>query len=41
MTIMREIGHFPTSENHETFMRYLTPILDDVLAAGRRPEEER
>lgn len=36
MTTMREIGHFPMSENHETFLRYLTPILGNVLAASRR-----
>lgn len=30
---MREIGHFPMSENHATFMSYVGPVLDEI--AGR------
>jgi pimeloyl-ACP methyl ester carboxylesterase len=30
---MREIGHFPMSEDHATFMRYVGPILEDIRAA--------
>jgi pimeloyl-ACP methyl ester carboxylesterase len=32
---MREIGHFPMSENHGTFMKYVGPVLDEI--AGRAP----
>jgi len=27
---MREIGHFPMSENHGTFMRYVGPVLEEI-----------
>lgn len=30
---MREIGHFPMSENYGTFMKYVSPVLDEI--AGR------
>jgi Predicted hydrolases or acyltransferases (alpha/beta hydrolase superfamily) len=30
---MREIGHFPMSENYDTFKKYVGPILDEI--AGR------
>ena len=29
--MMREIGHFPMSENYDTFMSYFRPILSEVL----------
>jgi hypothetical protein len=36
---MKEIGHFPTSENPEVFKKYLMPVLDRLLeyARDRRP----
>jgi len=36
LTIMKEIGHFPMSENPAQFRRYLLPVLDEV-----RKTEER
>ena len=27
---MSEIGHFPMSENYETFMKYMNPILEEI-----------
>lgn len=32
---MREIGHFPMSENHETFMSYVNPVLEEIRAGAR------
>ena len=34
MTIMKDLGHFPMSEDHEGLMAYVLPILDDIAAAG-------
>lgn len=31
---MEEIGHFPMSEDHERFMRYLAPILDEIRSTS-------
>ncbi len=33
VTIMREIGHFPMSENPAQFRKYLLPVLDEIRAA--------
>lgn len=33
-TTMYEIGHFPMSENHQTFMKYLQPVLQEINQAG-------
>ena len=33
VTIMKEIGHFPMSENPAQFRRYILPVLDDIRAA--------
>jgi pimeloyl-ACP methyl ester carboxylesterase len=33
VTIMEQLGHFPMSENPEQFRRYISPVLDQVLAA--------
>ena len=33
VTIMKEIGHFPMSENPAQFRRYLLPVLDDIRRA--------
>lgn len=30
LTIMRRLGHFPMSEDPETFKRYLAPVLDEI-----------
>lgn len=30
--IMKEMGHFPMSENPEMFRKYLLPVLDDIRA---------
>lgn len=27
---MKEIGHFPMSENYETFTKYISPVLDEI-----------
>ena len=32
---MREIGHFPMSEDHGTFMRYLRPVLEEIRTGSR------
>lgn len=29
---MRELGHFPMSENPAQFRRYLLPLLDQICA---------
>ncbi|GEL18308.1 alpha/beta fold hydrolase [Pseudonocardia asaccharolytica] len=34
---MCEIGHFPMSENHDTFMTYLRPILDEIAERHKEP----
>lgn len=31
--IMREVGHFPMSENPEQFRRYILPVLDEIHTA--------
>ena len=33
VTIMRELGHFPMSENPVQFKQYLLPVLDEILCA--------
>ncbi|HET7479112.1 MAG TPA: alpha/beta hydrolase [Rubrobacteraceae bacterium] len=32
---MREIGHFPMSEDHETFMGYVGPILQEIRSGDK------
>ncbi len=34
VTIMRELGHFPMSENPAQFRRYILPVLEKIRAAG-------
>jgi pimeloyl-ACP methyl ester carboxylesterase len=34
VTVMREIGHFPMSENPAQFRRYTLPVLDEIRARG-------
>lgn len=29
---MEEIGHFPMSENYDTFMKYMKPILNEIIS---------
>ena len=33
-TAMDNIGHFPMAENPELFMKYLAPVLDQVLSTS-------
>lgn len=33
VTIMREVGHFPMSENPRQFRRYILPVLEKIRAA--------
>jgi len=33
VTIMRELGHFPMSENPAKFRQYILPVLDEIHAA--------
>jgi pimeloyl-ACP methyl ester carboxylesterase len=33
VTVMRELGHFPMSENPEQFRRYILPVLDEIRAS--------
>jgi pimeloyl-ACP methyl ester carboxylesterase len=35
VTIMKEVGHFPMSENPAQFRRYILPVLDEIRRAGR------
>lgn len=34
VTVMKEVGHFPMSENPARFRGYLLPVLDEIAAAG-------
>jgi pimeloyl-ACP methyl ester carboxylesterase len=34
VTVMREIGHFPMSENPAQFRRYILPVLEEIRARG-------
>jgi pimeloyl-ACP methyl ester carboxylesterase len=34
-TVMREIGHFPMSENPAQFRQYLLPVLEEIRAGAR------
>ncbi len=34
VSIMRELGHFPMSENPEQFRRYILPVLERIRAGG-------
>jgi pimeloyl-ACP methyl ester carboxylesterase len=33
VTVMRELGHFPMSENPAQFRRYILPVLDEIRGA--------
>jgi pimeloyl-ACP methyl ester carboxylesterase len=32
--VMRDLGHFPMSENPDRFRRYILPVLDEIRARG-------
>ena len=32
---MKELGHFPMSENPEKFRSYILPVLDEIKQVGR------
>ena len=34
VTIMKELGHFPMSENPALFLSYVEPVLADIAARG-------
>ena len=34
VTIMKEIGHFPMSENPRQFRRYILPVLEKIRSAS-------
>ena len=34
VTIMKQLGHFPMSENPALFLSYLEPVLADIAARG-------
>ena len=34
VTIMKELGHFPMSENPPLFLSYLEPVLAEIAARG-------
>jgi pimeloyl-ACP methyl ester carboxylesterase len=34
VTIMREVGHFPMSENPRQFRRYILPVLEKIRSAS-------
>ena len=34
VTIMKELGHFPMSENPALFLSYLDPVLAEIAARG-------
>lgn len=34
VTVMRELGHFPMSENPAQFRRYILPVLDKIRMDG-------
>ncbi len=35
VTIMKQLGHFPMSENPAQFRRYLLPVLEEIRGLGR------
>ena len=35
VVVMRELGHFPMSENPEQFRRYILPVLERIRNDGR------
>ncbi len=41
VTIMKELGHFPMSENPAQFRRYILPVLERIRASNPLPGGER
>ncbi len=37
VTVMRELGHFPMSENPAQFRRYILPVLEKIRSRARDP----
>ncbi len=37
VTVMKELGHFPMSENPAQFRKYVLPVLDRIRAGGGAP----
>ncbi len=35
VVVMKEVGHFPMSENPEQFRRYILPVLDQIRNNSR------
>jgi pimeloyl-ACP methyl ester carboxylesterase len=35
MTVMKQLGHFPMSENPEQFRSYILPVLEKIRGAGK------
>jgi hypothetical protein len=33
---MKEVGHFPMSENPEQFRRYILPVLEEIRAQPKQ-----
>jgi hypothetical protein len=34
---MKELGHFPMSENPQRFLEYLRPVLKEIVANEKAP----
>ena len=41
VTIMKELGHFPMSENPAQFRRYIMPVLEKIRAAAGQEASNR
>ena len=39
--VMKELGHFPMSENWPRFRRYILPVLDEIAAFKDRSASGR
>ena len=33
-TVMKDLGHFPMSENPDSFRKYLIPVLNEIASFG-------
>lgn len=38
---MKDVGHFPMSENPEAFIRYLMPVLESIRGQSRGKQQQR
>ena len=41
VTIMKDVGHFPMSENPARFRKYLLPVLDEIQSAEAARDRAR